>query len=166
MVKKKEEKEKVTSDEVCPKCGSALGEIQTTKTGKRFQRCSTGSWDAESHQVQGCPFIKWLPVEPQVLDEKCPKCGAPLILTATRFGKRMKKCSTNSWDPKTKTASGCDYVEWLKGTTESLDEDCPKCGEKLVLFTSAAGKKLKKCSTNKWDPGTREATGCDYTQWL
>ena len=167
MVKKKvEEEEKQKGSEVCPKCGSALAEITTTKSGKRFQRCSTGSWNAETHQVDGCDYIKWLQVEPQVLEENCPKCGAPLVLTTTRFGKKMKKCSTNSWDPKTKTASGCDYVEWLKGTTEELEEDCPKCGSKLVLFTSAAGKKLKKCSTNKWDPEAKQATGCDYTQWL
>lgn len=166
MTKKKVEEEEKKEAEVCPKCGSALAEIATTKNGKRFQRCSTGSWNAETHQVDGCNYIKWLPVEPEVLDEKCPKCGAPLVLTTTRFGKRMKKCSTNSWDPKTKTASGCDYVEWLKGTTEELEEDCPKCGSKLVLFTSSAGKKLKKCSTNKWDPEARQATGCDYTQWL
>lgn len=162
----KEKKEEINNQETCPKCGSVLGEIQTTKTGKRFQRCSTGSWNSETRQAEGCPFIKWFSVEPQVLDEKCPKCGAPLILATTRFGKRMKKCSTSSWDPKTKTASGCDYIEWIKGTTEALEEDCPKCGSKLVLYTSAAGKKLKKCSTNQWDPTSRQATGCDYTQWL
>ena len=166
MAKKKSEEENQKGSEVCPTCGSALAEITTTKSGKRFQRCSTGSWNAETHQVDGCSFIKWLAVEPQVLDEKCPKCNAPLILTTTRFGKRMKKCSTSTWDPKTKTAGGCDYIEWLKGTTEELDESCPKCSEKLVLYTSAAGKKLKKCSTNKWDPETKQATGCDYTEWL
>ena len=134
MKDKKDSKDKV-NEETCPKCGSALGEITVTKSGKRFQRCSTGNWNQETHQVDGCSYIKWLPVEPETLDEKCPKCGAPLLLTTTRFGKRMKKCSTNSWDPKTRTASGCDYVEWIKGTTEELKEDCPKCGEKLVLYT-------------------------------
>lgn len=166
MVKKKNEEGSPNGKELCPKCGSALGEVQTTKSGKSFVRCSTGSWDPETRQVQGCSFIKWLPAEPQVLDEKCPKCGSALILTVTRFGKRMKKCSTATWDPKTRTAGGCDYIEWIKGTTEELDEDCPKCSSKLVLFTTAAGKKLKKCSTNKWDPEKREAVGCTYVQWL
>jgi len=165
MDKIKDEKKKEGVMETCPKCGSALGEVTTTKNGKKFQRCSTGSWNAETKQVDGCPFIKWLPIEPTTLDEKCPKCGAPLVLNVTRFGKRMKKCSTNSWDSKTRTASGCDYIEWIKGTTENLEEDCPKCGAKLVLYTSASGKKLKKCSTNKWDPEERMATGCDYVQW-
>ncbi len=104
--------------------------------------------------------------EPQTLDEKCPKCGAPLVLATTRTGKKLKRCSTNVWDKETKTSTGCDYVEWMKGTTEELDEDCPKCGSKLVMYTSAAGKKMKKCSTSSWNPKTRTAEGCDYIQWM
>ncbi|MBI5127536.1 topoisomerase DNA-binding C4 zinc finger domain-containing protein [Candidatus Roizmanbacteria bacterium] len=152
--------------DVCPKCGSPLGEIFETKTGRKLQRCSTGRWNPETKQTEGCDYVKWLAVEPVVLDEKCPKCGAPLLMAVTRFGKKMKKCSTATWDPKTKEAGGCDYVEWIKGTTEQLDEDCPKCGSKLVLFITAAGKKLKKCSTATWDPKTKTAGGCDYVEWL
>lgn len=151
--------------DVCPKCGSALGEITETKSGRKLQRCSAGSWNPETKTIDGCTFVKWLAVEPQKLDEKCPKCGSPLLMAVTRFGKKMKKCSTATWDPKTRTAGGCDYIEWIKGTTEPLDEDCPKCGSKLVMFTSAAGKKLKKCSTNKWDPEQKVATGCDFVEW-
>ncbi len=157
--------EEKTPGDVCPKCGAPLGEVVTTKSGRKLQRCSAGSWNSQTKQVDGCNFIKWLPVEPQPLDEKCPKCGAPLVLNVTRFGKRMKKCSTNQWDPQTRASTGCDYIEWIKGTTEELDEDCPKCGSKLVLFTSASGKKLKKCSTSKWDPTTRTPSGCDFVEW-
>jgi len=78
----------------------------------------------------------------------------------------MKKCSTNVWNKETKKAEGCDYIEWINGTTEALDEDCPKCGQKLVLFTTSAGKKMKKCSTAGWDREKRQATGCTYVQWL
>lgn len=151
--------------ESCPKCGSLLGEITETKSGKRLQRCSAGTWNSETRTIDGCTYVKWLPTEPKKLDEKCPKCGSDLILTVTRFGKRMKKCSTATWDPKTKTAGGCNYIEWIKGVTEALDENCPKCGEKLVMFTSASGKKLKKCSTNKWDPEQKMAVGCDFVEW-
>lgn len=150
----------------CPKCGSYLSDVVTTKTGKQFQRCSSGSWNRDTRQVDGCDYIKWLDVPPEELDEQCPKCGSPLVLATTKFGKKMKRCSTNKWDPNTKTSSGCDYVEWIKGTTEELDEVCPKCGEKLVLFTTANGKKLKKCSTNKWDREQKMAVGCDYVEWL
>jgi ssDNA-binding Zn-finger/Zn-ribbon topoisomerase 1 len=154
------------TDELCPKCGSPLGEIQTTASGRKLQRCSTaGPWDPKAKPT-GCAYVKWLPVEPQTLDESCPKCGSPLVLAVTRFGKKMKKCSTSGWDKEAKKATGCDYIEWINGTTEALDELCPKCGEKLVLYTTAAGKKMKKCSTSGWDRETRKATGCDYVEWL
>ena len=158
--------DKKTVEDVCPKCGSKLGEVVETKAGKKLQRCSAGSWNPETRTIDGCVYVKWLPIEPTTLDEKCPKCGAPLLMIATRFGKKMKKCSTSTWDPKTKTAGGCDYIEWLKGTTEALEEDCPKCGAKLVLFTTVSGKKLKKCSTNKWNAEAKMAEGCDYVEWL
>ena len=159
------DEEKKAEVEMCPKCGAPLGEITTTKTGRKLRRCSTGSWNPETKTTDGCVYVKWLPVEPIKLDEKCPKCGSPLIMSVTRFGKKMKKCSTSTWDPKTKTAGGCDFIEWIKGTTEPLEEDCPKCGSKLVLFTTAAGKKLKKCSTNQWDPKQKIAIGCDFVEW-
>lgn len=151
---------------VCPKCGAALGEITETKSGKQLQRCSTGKWNSETRSVDGCDYVKWLTPEPTTLDEKCPKCSAPLVMAATKFGKKMKRCSTNKWDPKTRSATGCDYVEWLSSSsTEELDETCPQCSAKLVLYTSANGKSMKKCSTNKWDPKTRESSGCTYIQW-
>jgi len=153
-------------DEICPKCGSPLAEVSETPTGKKLQRCSAGSWNSETRKTEGCDYVKWLAVEPVTLDEKCPKCGSPLVLAQTKFGKKMKKCSTNVWNAETKKAEGCDYIEWINGTTEELQEDCPKCGKKLVLFTTAAGKRMKKCSTAGWDAKERKATGCDYIEWL
>ncbi len=104
--------------------------------------------------------------ETQELDEKCPKCQSPLVMATTRSGKKLKRCSTNVWNAETRSSTGCDYVEWQKGATEQTDEDCPKCGSKLVIYTSAAGKKMKKCSTSSWNRETRSAEGCDYIQWL
>ena len=153
-------------EEKCPKCNSPLGPIVETSTGKKLQRCSSGSWNKETRQNEGCDYVKWLVPEPQKLDEKCPKCGSPLILQVTRFGKKMKKCSTNMWDKETKKATGCDYIEWINGTTEPLDTDCPQCGKKLVLFTTAAGKKMEKCSTAGWDREARVPTGCTYVKWM
>lgn len=153
-------------NKVCPKCGSALTEILETPSGKQLRRCTTGSWNKETRKTEGCDYVEWITPEPKVLEELCPKCNAPLVLQITRFGKKMKKCSTSKWDSTTKTASGCDYVEWINGTTEALNEDCPDCGSKLVLYTTAAGKKMKKCSTAGWDSAKKEATGCTYVQWL
>jgi len=158
--------ENTKKNTVCPKCGSPLGEITVTKTGRKLRRCSTGSWDPSTRENVGCDYVEWLELEPEKLDEACPKCGSPLVLSFTRFGKKMKKCSTNKWDKETKKATGCDYIEWINGTTEPLDEACPDCGNKLVLFTTNAGKKMKKCSTSGWDKKTRKATGCTYVYWL
>ncbi len=156
----------MSDNNVCPKCGSALNEVETIKSGKQLQRCSAGKWNPETRTVDGCDYVKWLTVPPQTLEEKCPKCGAPLVMQVTRFGKKMKKCSAGSWDKTTKKAVGCDYVEWINGTTEKTDEPCPKCGEPLVIFTTSAGKRMKKCSTAGWDRVARKATGCTYVEWL
>ncbi len=150
----------------CPKCGAPLSDVTETPNGRKLQRCSKGGWNPETHKTEGCDYVLWLAVEPQTLDEKCPKCGAPLILQVTRFGKKMKKCSTNVWDPEAKKATGCDYVEWINGTTEKLDEKCPECGESLVLFTTNSGKKMKKCSTAGWNKEEKRPTGCTYVEWL
>lgn len=153
-------------EEKCPKCQSKLGEITETSTGRKLQRCSNGSWNKDTRSVEGCDYVKWIMQEPETLEEKCPKCGAPLVLAVTRYGKKMKKCSTNTWNKETKKAEGCDFIEWINNPIEKLDEDCPKCGEKLVLFTTSSGKKMKKCSTAGWDPKKKEATGCTYIEWL
>lgn len=150
----------------CPKCGSPLGEVTETKSGKKLQRCSKGFWNPDTKKNEGCDYVKWLEVPPQTLDEKCPKCGNPLVLQFTRFGKKMKKCSTGGWDKVAKKATGCDYVEWINGTTEPLPDKCPDCSNPLVLFTTAAGKRMIKCSTAGWDSAAKKATGCAYIQWL
>lgn len=161
-----DKQKEINGEDMCPKCNTRLGEITTTKTGRKLQRCSNGSWDSAAKETVGCDYVKWFPVEPQELDEKCPKCQAKLILATTRFGKKMKKCSNSSWDKVERKAVGCDYVEWINGTTEPLDEECPQCGSRLVLFTTNAGKKMKKCSTAGWDKQAKKPTGCTYIQWL
>lgn len=153
-------------EETCPKCQSPLSPVTETATGRKLQRCSTGSWNKETRKNEGCDYVKWLAVEPQAIDEKCPKCGSPLVIAFTRFGKKMKKCSTNTWNKEEKKAEGCDFIEWMGGSTEEIDEECPACSSKLVIYTTASGKRMKKCSTAGWDSAKRVATGCTYIQWL
>jgi len=154
------------SQDICPTCQSPLKPPEETPSGKRLQRCSKGEWNSETRKTEGCEYLKWLNPEPKKLDEVCPKCGEPLIMAVTRTGKKMKKCSTSGWDKDQRVATGCDYIEWVNGSSKELDEECPQCGEKLVLFTTANGKKMKKCSTAGWDREQRIATGCTYVQWL
>jgi ssDNA-binding Zn-finger/Zn-ribbon topoisomerase 1 len=156
----------MVDDNKCPKCGADLGEVVETATGRKLQRCSKGVWNKETRQTEGCDYVKWLEVPPQTLDEKCPKCGSPLVIQFTRFGKKMKKCSQGGWDKEAKKATGCDYVEWINGTTEKLDEKRPQCGEPLVLFTTNSKKRMKKCSTAGWDKVNKKPTGCTYIEWL
>ncbi len=57
------------------------------------------------------------------IDEKCPKCGQPLVIKDGRFG-RFKSCSAY---PQ------CTFRESLvKKESLPLDEKCPKCGSGLV----------------------------------
>lgn len=153
-------------DNVCPKCGASLGEVTETSTGRKLQRCSKGSWNSQARKNEGCDYVKWLEVEPVELEEKCPKCSSPLVLQVTRFGKKLKKCSKGGWDKEKKIATGCDFVEWIGGTTKPLKEKCPTCGEGLVLYTTASGKTMEKCSTSGWDKDRKQATGCPYVRWL
>ena len=57
------------------------------------------------------------------IDEKCPKCGQPLVIKDGRFG-RFKACSGYP---------GCNFRESLnKKESKPLDEKCPMCGAMLV----------------------------------
>ena len=110
-----------TTDNLCPKCGAPLSEVTTTSTGRELQRCSKGSWDPQLKKVIVCDYVKWLEIKPVTLDEKCPKCGEKLVLYTTTRGKKMKKCSTSSWDKEKKQATGCDYIEWINNYPSSVD---------------------------------------------
>jgi len=156
----------ITDKDTCPECGAPLTDIIETSTGKRLRRCSNGFWNQETNQIEGCPYVLWLSDEDEELNEKCPECGAPLVLRKTRSGKLMKKCSRGGWDSENKKPIGCPYVEWIDNNTKKLNEKCPLCGEPLVLYTTKNGRKLKKCSTQGWDSQKREVTGCPYTYWL
>ena len=43
--------------------------------------------------------------------------------------------------------------------------DCPKCGATLVEQTTRTGKKMTKCSTNRWNAELKRPEGCDYVVW-
>jgi len=53
--------------------------------------------------------------EPEYVEgRECPKCKAKLVRATRQNGDKFIRCSTNKWDFKTKTASGCDFVEFPK----------------------------------------------------
>jgi len=48
-----------------------------------------------------------------VPDRKCPTCNNSLVYAMIK-GERVIKCSTNKWNPATKQAEGCKFIEWPK----------------------------------------------------
>ena len=56
-------------------------------------------------------------------DEKCPKCGAPVVIKGGRFG-QFKACSAY---PECKFRESLDKRE-----SKPLDEKCPQCGAQLA----------------------------------
>ena len=81
---------------------------------------------AESVKATGIP-----------LEEKCPKCGQPLVIKDGRFG-RFKACSGYP---------GCKFKENLvKKEVVPLDETCPECGSGLVRRRGRFGL-FDACST-------------------
>lgn len=69
--------------------------------------------------------------------------------------------------------SKSEYVGDRRGgakTVEVTSDKCPKCGAPLVEVSykdkkTGEDKTMWKCSTNEWDPETKQATGCDYVKW-
>ena len=57
---------------------------------------------------------------------KCPKCGAPTTEGQKKDGTKFTKCSTNRWNPETKQAEGCNYVDW----GDSKKSEAPKLASK------------------------------------
>ena len=83
-----------------------------------------------------------MPVE--ILEEKCPDCGNPLVIRTGRYGKFIA-CST---------FPTCKYSRQL---VEKIDVPCPKCGGDIIIKKSRKrGKTFYGCSN--WP-------NCDFAAW-
>ncbi|MBC7363386.1 MAG: type I DNA topoisomerase [Candidatus Aminicenantes bacterium] len=96
------------------------------------------------------------------VEEKCPKCGRPLVIKEGKFG-RFKACSGY---PE------CDYSEPLvKKETKTLETRCPECGSPLVYRKGKYGTfiacsnypKCKYIHKEKTDTGIPCPLGCGGT---
>ena len=72
-------------------------------------------------------------VAEEVIDEKCPDCGSPLVIRMGRFGKFVA-CST---------FPACKYTRQF---AQKLDMKCPKCGGDIVIKKTRRGKTFYGCS--------------------
>jgi len=74
-----------------------------------------------------------VPVETEVTDEKCPDCGAPLVVRIGRFGKFL-------------SCSRFPACKFSKPYLREAGFTCPKCGGQMLLKKSKKGKTFYGCS--------------------
>lgn len=72
-------------------------------------------------------------VEAPEVDEKCPKCGAPLVIRFGKFG-RFLACSR---------FPDCDFT---KAFAEKTDLTCPRCGGEIIMRKTKRGRTFFGCS--------------------
>jgi hypothetical protein len=84
--------------------------------------------------------------------------GLELLKKMTAIEAELEK---RGYKPQVKLAFGQKKeVEYVQGKV------CPKCGGRLIAKISSIGKPFHKCENGKWDFQTKQATGCDFVDWL
>jgi DNA topoisomerase I len=162
LLKQKEEevkKSEVTTeqtDRVCPECGKQLV-IKLGRRGK-FLACS-GFPECRHTEPLPSDGTEGEAPEPVVSEEKCDKCGAPMLIKEGRFGKYLA-CSAY---PE------CKNIQPLV-KPKALGITCPECKEgELMEKKSRYGKifyscnRYPKCKYALWDPPVAEA--CPKCGW-
>jgi DNA topoisomerase-1 len=91
--------------------------------------------------------------QPEATDKTCPKCGHPVVIRTSRFGK-FYACSQF---PK------CRFTESLENKTAPLNISCPKCREGQILTKRTRRGKIfyacnryPECDFALWDKPTGE----------
>ncbi len=141
-------KKRIYAEENCPKCGGRLV-VRFSKKGnipflscEKYPDCSfSGDMVKEGDKIHLGENRR---DEPQLLEEKCPNCGAQLAMKQGRFGP-FKACSNY---PKCKTI------------VREIEEfgPCPKkdCGGTVQKRRSQKGKVFYGCSNYP---------KCDFVSW-
>lgn len=86
--------------------------------------------------------------------------GTDLMIKMTKIETELK---LQNYKPQEKKSFGGNKT-FAKPTETVEGRVCPKCKQALV-YRDIKGQKVVKCSTNKWNPQTRQAEGCDYIEW-
>ncbi len=151
-IKSSKEKLVEETDLVCEKCGSKMV-IKWGRNGK-FLACSNYPECKNIKNFKKDENGKIIVEEPETLEEKCPKCGNPLVVKTGRYGKFIA-CSNY---PKCK---------FTKPLTTGIK--CPKCGKgELVEKRNKKGKTFYGCSNypecnfiSNFKPIIMKCTECD-----
>lgn len=142
---KKDDLTTETLEEACPECGKPLA----IKLGKR------GKFIACTGFKEGCKYTRNLEnstaeeaAEPEVSEEKCDKCGQPMLIKSGRYGKYLA-CSGYP---------ACKNIQPLN-KPKSTGVTCPECKQgELTEKKSRYGKMFYSCNRYPdckfalWDP--------------
>ncbi len=136
----------VPTDVKCSKCGTRMvlkygrygTYLECPNCGER-KKVPAGSDISYNGSTAHVKFS-----EPEILDEQCPKCGAPLVKRTGRYGDFIS-CSRY---PE------CDYSRPIIKYTRG---HCPKCGGKVIVRKSKRGKTFYICENNP--------KSCDFISW-
>ncbi|MCQ2435283.1 MAG: type I DNA topoisomerase [Clostridia bacterium] len=141
----KENKVKIPDEEsdiICDKCGRKMV-IKTGRYGK-FAACPGYPECKNTKPLTGGKTTTDKPkAEPEKTDMVCEKCGAPLVIRDSRYGK-FYACTAF---PK------CRYTKAIR---EDIGVPCPKCGAKLILGHGKRNTVFYGCSNYP---------ECDFSSW-
>lgn len=141
----------IETDFVCPHCGKKMM-LRQSKFGP-FLGCSGYPRCKTVLNTDGTPREEPAKPEPVVTDQKCPKCGKPLVEREGRFGKFLG-CSGY---PKCKTVVKLPGEEGSRNGSapEPTGIRCPKDGGELVAKRTRYGN-VYVCSNEP---------NCDFKSW-
>ncbi len=134
--------ESVLTDTPCPNCGKPMA-IRESRMGK-FLGCSGYPRCKTILNLDGTPREAPQKEEPKVTDQKCPKCGKPLVERMGRFGKFLG-CSGY---PKCRTIVKIQGEETEQRPAQVVVEGvkCPKDGGHILEKHSRRGTIFYGCS--------------------
>lgn len=129
------------SDIVCEKCGRKMV-IKTGRYGK-FAACPGYPECKNTKPLTAGGEEKAAAPEPETTDMVCEKCGEPLLIRASRYGK-FYACSAF---PK------CRYTKAIR---EDIGVPCPKCGAPVLRGVGKRKAVFYSCS---------RYPECDFSMW-
>ena len=146
--------EQVESDVDCPNCGRKMM-VRQSKLGQ-FLGCSGYPKCKTILNVDGSPVEKPEKAQPVVSDQKCPKCGKPLVEREGRLGKFLgcsgyPRCKTIVNIPGQEGAGGSNGA----AANVNIGIKCPKDGGELVAKKTRYGP-VYLCSNEP---------ACDFKSW-
>lgn len=129
------------SDIICEKCGRKM----VIKTGKfgRFAACPGYPECKNTKPLDDKKKTVAPKAEPEQTDEVCDKCGAPMVIRTSRYGK-FYACTAF---PKCRNT---------KAIREEIGVACPKCGAPIVKGHGKKNSVFYSCS---------RYPECDFSMW-